>query len=98
MEEDEAADNHVPKQLAPFMWKKGQSGNIHGRPKGKTMKEWAKDYLCRMTDEERDAFMEGISKDTIWKMADGNPHSSTDAKVEVTLPTPLIDVLDNHSN
>jgi hypothetical protein len=81
------------------MWKKGQSGNIHGRPKGKTMKEWAKDYLSRMTDEERDEFMEGIPKEVVWKMSEGNPHSTEDKKVEVTLPTPLLNaVLDNNRN
>lgn len=59
-------------------WVKGQSGNLKGRPKGKTMKEWAKDYLSRMTDEERDAFMEGIPKDKVWAMAEGNPETKSD--------------------
>lgn len=62
----------------PWLWKKGQSGNILGRPKGKTMKEWAKEYLSRMTDEERDEFMHGIPKDTIWKLAEGNPETKSD--------------------
>jgi hypothetical protein len=48
--------------IAPYMWKKGQSGNPNGRPPGKTMKEYARDYLARMTDDERDAFFEGQSK------------------------------------
>lgn len=62
----------------PWLWKKGQSGNLKGRPKGKTMKEWAKDYLSRLTDEERDEFMDGIAKDIVWKMAEGNPKTDTD--------------------
>lgn len=62
----------------PWLWKKGQSGNLNGRPKGKTMKEWAKDYLARMTDEERDDFMEGIPKEIVWKMSEGNPATNTD--------------------
>jgi hypothetical protein len=86
-ESDNQIENSNPK---PWLWKKGQSGNILGRPKGKTMKEWAKEYLSRMTDEERDEFMEGMPKEAIWKMAEGNPHSTEDSKVEVTLPTPIL--------
>lgn len=67
--------NEDPK---PWLWKKGQSGNIMGRPKGKTMKEYAKEYLSKMTDEERDAWLDGIDKETIWKLAEGNPHATSD--------------------
>ena len=77
MDSDKQAKNKVD-YIRPYMWKKGQSGNILGRPKGKTLKEWTKDYLERMTDEERDEFMEGIPKDMIWKMAEGNPQTNTD--------------------
>ncbi len=62
----------------PWLWKKGQSGNLAGRPKGKTMKEWSRDYLARMNDEERDEFMQGIPKEVIWKMSEGNPETKTD--------------------
>ena len=43
-----------------------------------------------MTDEERDAFMEGIPKEIIWKMAEGNPHSTSDNKTELTIPQPIL--------
>jgi len=81
-------------------WVKGKSGNLKGRPIGKTMKEWAKEYLSRMTDEERDEFMDGMPKEIIWKMSEGNPHSTSDAKVEVTQPIPIIpvNVQPNNSN
>lgn len=71
----------------PWQWKKGQSGNILGRPKGKTMKEWAKGYLERMTDEERDEFMQGIPKEVIWKMSEGNPHQTEDSQITHVIPT-----------
>lgn len=74
METDKQTEN----TLKPWLWKKGQSGNIMGRPKGKTMKEYAKEYLERMTDEERDEWLEGLGKDIIWKMAEGNPKQDTD--------------------
>lgn len=82
----------------PWLWKKGQSGNLNGRPKGKTMKEWAKDYLARMTDEERDAFMEGIPKEIVWKMSEGNPATNTDI-TSGGKPIPLFsNVPTNNSN
>ena len=39
--------------LAPWQFKKGQSGNPVGRTPGKSMKEFAKEYLAKLTDEER---------------------------------------------
>jgi hypothetical protein len=68
--------------IAPFMWKKGQSGNPAGRPKGKTMKEYAKELLACQTEEERQEFLHGLSKDIIWKMAEGNPESKSELKVD----------------
>ena len=43
-----------------------------------TLKEYARDFLSKMTDEERQAFMDGLPKEIIWKMAEGNPESKTD--------------------
>lgn len=63
--------------LAPWQFKKGQSGNPLGRTPGKSMKEFAKEYLASLTDEERIAYFEGMNKADIWKMAEGNPANST---------------------
>lgn len=82
-ETDNQLDNNKP-----WLWKKGQSGNILGRPKGKTMKEWAKEYLAKMNDDERDEFMHGIPKEIIWKMSEGNPTSEE----TMTLITPNINI------
>lgn len=84
--------------IKPWLWKKGQSGNLKGRPKGKTMKDYARDYLSKMTDDERDDFMEGLPKDIIWKMAEGNPHQSSDETVEVIIPKPVYDGISRHNS
>ena len=80
-EELDDEEKQSDKQIAntkPWLWKKGQSGNIMGRPKGKTMKEYVKEYLSRMTDEERDEWLEGIDKHKIWEMAEDKAKSNTD--------------------
>lgn len=86
MEDDELEEENADKQsknsrvapLLPYQWKKGQSGNPAGRPKGKTMKEYAREMLECQTEEERQEFLHGLPKEVIWKMAEGNWESKTD--------------------
>lgn len=82
-------NNQAKKQrsdyIKPYMWKKGQSGNPAGRPKGKTLKEFAKEYLMSLPDDEKVEYLESLPTEIVWKMAEGNPTS--DNKVELTPET-----------
>lgn len=76
--------------LAPWQFKKGQSGNLKGRTPGKSLKEFAKEYLSTLTEEERIEYFEGMNKKDVWAMAEGNPDNKTD----LTTKGDKINVLD----
>jgi hypothetical protein len=88
-------DNQIDNTSKPWLWKKGQSGNLKGRPKGKTLKEWTREYLQCMSDEERENFMDGLPKELIWKMGEGNPSTNTDITVkDATVSSELKEKID----
>lgn len=89
----EESDNHIPKQLRPYTWKKGVSANPAGRPKGKTLKTFAREYLESLPDDEKVEYLASLPTDIVWKMAEGNPETS--GKVEVDIPQNLIDIIKN---
>ena len=84
-------NSKVPPQLQAHCFKKGQSGNFEGRPKGKTLKEYCRHFLSKQTPEERQIFLDGLPKEIIWKMAEGNPKQDTEMSGEITVVKPLLD-------
>ena len=73
------------KDLEPYKWKKGVSANPKGRPKGKTLKEFARDLLMSMTDEEKQKYLKTLPKEIVWKMAEGNPHQTSEEQIKGTV-------------
>ncbi len=90
-------DNQEIKRNPDGTYKKGCTGNPAGRPKGKTLKEWLKDRMVTMTDDEREAFLEGLSKDLVWRMAEGNPITKLSGDNESPITVKLVNYGDNNT-
>ncbi len=73
----------VPKQLKPFLFKKGNK--LGGRKPGKSLKEYARQYLSMMNDDEKIKFMNSLDPDIVWRMAEGNPAQDDSLAVKGTL-------------
>ena len=79
---EETVNQHSKQHKAPWLkdysWKPGESGNPNGRPPGKTLKEWAKEFLLELPDEEKLEFLKELPPEIVWKMAEGNPQNATE--------------------
>ena len=71
--------------------------NPNGRPKGKTMKEFARDYYMLKSDEEKRAYIEWLDDKKpgfAWTMGEGNPSSDD----KMTLVVPNIGIAEDIAN
>jgi hypothetical protein len=72
----------------------GNNANPAGRPKGKTLKEFAREYFLLKTEEEKKAYIEKLEDKRpgfIWEMAEGRAKQDMDIKGEVSAKIVLID-------
>ena len=65
-------------------FKEGVSGNPAGRPKGQSLKEYWRQRFINMPEEEKLQFTDRITRDVVWKMAEGNPKNDVELSGEVT--------------
>lgn len=72
METTEQENNRNPNGT----FKTGISGNPGGRPKG--LKNFDQERFANMSDKEKLSFLERISPEIRYKMAEGNPASTTE--------------------
>ena len=59
--------------------------NREGRPKGKTLKEFARNYYALKTDEEKIAYIKDLEEKKpgfCWEMAEGRPKQDVDLDTE----------------
>jgi len=68
----------VPKELAPFTWKPGQSGNLSGRPKSKPISEAYEAVLRKRVpgDRKRRSYLQLLAE-TVISRAIKDPKSSS---------------------
>jgi len=73
----------------------GNNANPQGRPVGQSLKEYDREKFAKMTPEEKEEFLKTISAEMRYRMAEGNPHQTTDTLVELK-PSPLLNALRNN--
>lgn len=70
--------------LEPWRFQPGKSGNPGGRPKGsKSLKQFAKEYLESLSDEDKLEYLQFMDKKTIWEMSEGKPKQDMDISADV---------------
>jgi len=74
--------------LKPYHFVKGQEGGP-GRPKGRTLKEFAREYLESLPDDRKIEYLATLPEEIVWKMAEGNPQTDVTSMGERIIPVPI---------
>lgn len=72
------------------------TANPAGRPKGQSLKEFWKQRLSLMSEEEKKEFTKQVTKEVIWKMAEGQPRQPLVGEDSEGNPVPLFNYVRNN--
>lgn len=76
----------------------GVSGNLNGRPKGQSLKEYDRENFAKMTPEEKKEWLKDIPKEFRYKMAEGNPAQDVGVQATGEININLIKYGDHNSS
>lgn len=75
-------------------FKPGASGNPLGRPPGKTLKEYAREWFLNKTEEEKQSYIQAVEEKRpgfAWEMAEGKAKQDVDVRGEMVSKVVRID-------
>lgn len=90
MTTDNSSENRIT-HLPSGKFAPGNNANPLGRPKGKTMKEYSREWFLNLTDEQKTAYileLEKVRPGFAWTMAEGSP--TEDRNITITVPKPIL--------
>ena len=94
--------NRIPDEKGRMIFPPWVSWNPKGRPKWQTLKEFAREYLMSLDDNKKLEYLMALDPEIVWKMWEGNPHTTQDHTSwweRIVIPIIPADVLPiNNSN